>query len=158
MKLLIFGAAGRTGRHLVKQAIVQHHVVTAFVRSPADFGMAAANLAVFTGNVSDPAAILRAMKDQDAVISMLGVSRPRQSDPSVMQGIRDIIQSMQQRSVRRLVYLSCAGVSEARDQAGPYLRWIHGSRYRNEIADHEQKEALVKGSGLDWTIVRAPAL
>jgi hypothetical protein len=45
------------------------------VRSPADFGMAAANLAVFTGNVSDPAAIGRAMRDQDAVISALGVSR-----------------------------------------------------------------------------------
>src|SRR5262245_12521142 len=158
MKILIFGAAGLTGRHLVKQAILQHHVVTAFVRSPADFEMAAANLAVFTGNVTDPAAIARAMKEQDAVISVLGSSRPRQPDPSLVQGTRDIIQAMKQRGVRRLIYLSCAGVSATRSQAGLYTRLVRAARYRHELADHETKEALVTGSGLDWTIVRATAL
>ena len=158
MNVLIFGAAGRTGRLLVKQAIVQHHIVTAFVRSPADFGMAAANLAVFTGNVTDPGAIGRAMKNQDIVISVLGSSRPRQPDPSVVQGVRFILQSMQERGVRRFVYQSCLGVSESRDAAGLFTRLVRARVQRHELADHESKEALIRASSLDWTIVRPARL
>lgn len=158
MRVLIFGASGGTGRQLVKQAILQHHYVTAFVRSPADFGMAAANLAVFTGNVSDPAAIGRAMKEQDAVISVLGVSRPLKPDPTVVQGVRDIIQVMEQRGVRRFIYQSFVGVQESRSHAGPFIRLVGARVLRHEIADHEAKEAIVKASGLDWTIVRPPKL
>jgi putative NADH-flavin reductase len=158
MKILIFGASGNVGRPLVKLALRQHHIVTAFVRSPADFEIAAANLAVFTGNVTDPSAIDRAMKGQDAVISVLGVSRPRQPDPSVIQGVRDIVQSMQQRGIRRLIYLSCIGVSASRQDAGPYIRLVHTARYRHELTDHETKEAIVTASSLDWTIVRAPVM
>jgi len=154
MNVLIFGAAGRTGRLLVKHAIVQHHIVTAFVRSPADFGMAAANLAVFTGNVTDPGAIGRAMKNQDVVFCVLGNSRPRQPDPSVVQGVRSIVQSMQERGVRRLIYQSCLGVAESRSASGLFSRLV-GSRVRRyELADHESKEGLIRASGLDWTIVR----
>ncbi|MGB8699469.1 MAG: NAD(P)H-binding protein [Thermosynechococcaceae cyanobacterium] len=35
MKLLIFGATGSIGRHVVEQALEQDHTVTAFVRNPA---------------------------------------------------------------------------------------------------------------------------
>jgi putative NADH-flavin reductase len=158
MKVLIFGASGGTGRQLVKQAILQHHIVTAFVRSPADFGMAAANLAVFTGNVSDPNAIARAMKDQDAVISVLGVSRPLKPDPTVVQGVRHIIQAMEARGVRRFIYQSFVGVTDSRRYAGPLTRMVAVRVLRHEIADHETKEALVRASRLDWTIVRPPKL
>lgn len=158
MRVLIFGASGATGRLLVKQAILQHHFVTAFVRSPADFGMAAANLAVFTGNVSDVAAIGRAMKDQDAVISVLGVSRPLKPDPTVVQGVRDIVQVMEQRGVRRFIFQSFVGVHESRRHAGPFIRLVAARVLRHEIADHEAKEAFVKASRLDWTIVRPPKL
>ena len=158
MKVLIFGASGATGRLLVKQAIVQHHFVTAFVRSPADFGMAAANLAVFTGNVKDPDAVARAMKDQDAVISVLGVSRPLKPDPAVVDGVRHIIQAMEQRGVRRFIYQSFVGVAESRRHAGPFIKLVASRVLRLEIADHEAKEALLKASRLDWTIVRPPKL
>ena len=158
VRILIFGASGGTGRQLVKQAILQHHFVTAFVRSPADFGMAAANLAVFTGNVSDAAAIARAMKDQDAVISVLGVSLPLKPDPVVVQGVRHIIQAMERSGVRRLIYQSFVGVPESRPHAGPFIRAVGARVLRHEITDHETKEALVKASGLDWTIVRPPKL
>jgi putative NADH-flavin reductase len=35
MKLAIFGATGKKGIELVKQALEQRHAVTAFVRDPA---------------------------------------------------------------------------------------------------------------------------
>jgi putative NADH-flavin reductase len=158
MKVLIFGAAGRTGRHVVKQAILQHHRVTAFVRSPADFEMAAAHLAVFTGNVTDGHAVARAMKDHDVVISVLGTSRKHQRDPSVVQGVRYILHAMQERGVRRLIYQSCLGVAESRPGAGLYMRTIGARVLRHELADHEEKEALIRATSLDWTIVRPARL
>jgi len=158
MKLLIFGASGGTGRQLVGRALRQRHDVTAFVRSPADFGMAGAQLAVFTGNVTDKNAVERAMRGQDAVISALGVSRPFKRDPSVVQGIRYILDAMPRHGVRRLVYQSFVGVAESRHRAGLLLRLVGGRLLRDEIADHEEKEGLVRASGLDWTIVRPPKL
>jgi uncharacterized protein YbjT (DUF2867 family) len=34
MRLVIFGASGGTGQHLVQQALAQKHTVTAFARRP----------------------------------------------------------------------------------------------------------------------------
>jgi putative NADH-flavin reductase len=38
------------------------------------------------------------------------------------------------------------------------LRYIAPIPLREEIGDHEEKEALVRASSLDWTIVRPPKL
>lgn len=38
MKITVFGATGRTGLHLVDQALARGHAVTVFVRSPAKLG------------------------------------------------------------------------------------------------------------------------
>jgi uncharacterized protein YbjT (DUF2867 family) len=38
------------------------------------------------------------------------------------------------------------------------LRFIAPIPLREEIADHEAKEAIVRDSGVDWTIVRPPKL
>jgi len=34
MKLLVIGSTGRTGRHVVEQAVQRGHAVTAFTRRP----------------------------------------------------------------------------------------------------------------------------
>lgn len=39
MKLIIFGASGKTGRHMVAQTLAAGHEVTAFVRSPEAFSL-----------------------------------------------------------------------------------------------------------------------
>lgn len=158
MRVLIFGASGRTGQLLVKRALRRAHVVTAFMRSPADFGIAAANLAVFTGNVSDRAAIGRAMKGQEAVISVLGASRPGQRNPALVAGVGDILDLMRQGGVRRLIYQSCFGVGDSGARAGAVTRLIVGRGRAGELADHAEAEALIRASGLHWTILRPPTL
>jgi putative NADH-flavin reductase len=158
VRILVFGASGGTGQLVVKQALRRGHVVTAFVRSPADFGMAGANLAVFTGNVTDADAVQRAMKDQDAVISTLGVSRKLQPDPGVVRGVSYILEAMAARGVTRLIYQSFVGVRESRRYSGLFTRLLGARLLRHEIADHEAKEALIRATSLDWTIVRPAKL
>ena len=76
----------------------------------------------------------------------------------VVQGIENIIHSMQANDVRRLLYMSFVGVRESRAAAGWLIRNVARHPLRHEIADHERKEALIKSSVLDWTIVRPPKL
>jgi putative NADH-flavin reductase len=158
MRVLILGASGATGQEVVRQALAQESNVTAFVREPARLLLDAPALRVFQGDVGDYAAVAEAIEGQEAVISTLGVSRPLHRDPVVVQGIRNVLRAMEERSVARFVYMSFIGVGESRSAAGPIIRYVARLPLRHEIADHEAKEALIRGSRCDWTIVRAPKL
>jgi putative NADH-flavin reductase len=158
MRLLIFGASGQTGQALVHKAIEDGHTVTAFVRQPAKLAGIAAPISIIRGTVADVAAVAAAVPGHDAVVSTLGVGEPLKRDPDVVAGVNHIVRAMETHGVRRLIYLSFAGVRASRASLGFVLRYIAPLPLRHEIADHEAKEALVAASNLDWTIIRPPKL
>jgi len=158
MKLLIFGASGHTGRELVRQALERGHSVTAFVRQPSKLASPHPHLRIIQGDVGDATAVRAALPNQDAVVSALGVGTPLKHDLTVIDGVRHIVQAMEAEGPRRLLYLSFIGVPESRGSVGVVLRYIAPIPLREEIADHEAKETLVRSSTLDWTIVRPPKL
>jgi putative NADH-flavin reductase len=155
MRVAIFGATGGTGRQLVSQALERGWTVTAFVRDPAGLPHLHERLAVVAGDARDPAAVERALAGHDAVLSALGVSR-RTSITICSEGTRLIVEAMRRHGVRRLVCESAYGAGETRGR-GPYARLL-GVAIRARLADKERMEALVRASGLDWTIVRPPIL
>jgi putative NADH-flavin reductase len=158
MKILIFGASGATGQHLVAGALERGFQVTAFARTPAKVTAAHENLTLVRGDVADRAAVVGAVSGQEAVLSALGVGKPLQHDQAVVDGIGHILSAMQSEGVRRLVYLSASAVRESRARAGFVTGLMAATLIRHEIGDHEIKEGLVRSSALDWTIVRAPFL
>lgn len=158
MRLLIFGASGQTGQTLVRQAIADGHTVTAFVRQPAKLSDVASFISIVQGTVADAAAVAAVVPGHDAVISTLGTGQPLKPDPDVVTGLNHIVRSMQAHQVRRLIYLSFAGVRASRSRLGFVLRYIAPIPLRHEIADHESREAMVIASDPDWTIVRPPKL
>lgn len=158
MRVTVFGATGRTGREVVARALAAGMEVTAYVRDPARLGARAAGAHVATGALDDDAALRAAIDGRDAAVIALGVGRPLRSDPAVVDGVRRIVSAMQEAGVPRLVYLSFAGVGDGRRRAGPVIRHVLARVVRNEAADHARKEAIVRASSLDWTIVRPPLL
>ena len=76
MKVVVFGASGGTGCHIVDQALEAGYEVTAFVRSPEKLGIEHCNLTIFQGDVMDAESVERAIAGQDAVLSVLGPTRP----------------------------------------------------------------------------------
>jgi putative NADH-flavin reductase len=158
MRLLVFGASGKVGQELVRQALVREHSVTAFVRTPGKLKTTHPLLRVIEGDVADDDAVAAAVPGHDAVVSALGVGKPLQHDPDVVSGVQRIIRVMEANGVRRFVYLSFVGVRESRHSVGFILRHIAPIPLRHEIADHEEKEAIIRASTLDWTIVRPPTL
>jgi putative NADH-flavin reductase len=86
VRIVIFGAAGATGRALVTQALTQGHQVTAFVRTPAKFDSKHAGLNMVQGDVADAAAVERALFGQDAVLCALGAATPLKRDQTLVNG------------------------------------------------------------------------
>ena len=73
MNVLVFGSTGGTGRALVRQALAQGHAVTAFARDPEKVKTTHENLRVVRGDILDYKSVEAAVKNQDAVVSALGV-------------------------------------------------------------------------------------
>jgi putative NADH-flavin reductase len=160
MNLTIFGAAGRTGRPLVQQALDAGHDVTAFVRNPARIGIEHPRLRVVQGDVRDAAKVAEAIAGADAVLSALGPAKDSGND-LLRTAARNIVSAMQTHGVRRLVYLTGAGVKQPQDPPSlgasvmvPLMKLISPQ----VLADSEEAVKTVQQSGLDWIVVRAPRL
>jgi len=158
MNILIFGASGGTGRELLKQALDQGHHVAAFVRDPAKIEeFKSPNLRVVSGDVLDPAATDSAVSGQEAVFSTIGTGAKRSTLRE--DGTRNIVKAMEKADVRRLICQSSLGVGDSRANLSFFTKYIIVSVFlRHAFADHEQQEAVVRKSSLDWTIVRPPHL
>jgi putative NADH-flavin reductase len=158
MKVVVFGASGKTGREVVRQALARGYRVTAFVRDTARLPLAHANLRLVAGDITNANAVGQVVTGQTAVISTLGVGKPLVHDPLVIDGVRVIARAAEHASVDRLVYMSTIGVRDSRDDAGFVLRWLATTLIRHEVADHEIKEAVIGECLANWTIVRPPML
>jgi len=161
MKLTIFGATGATGESLTDQALAAGHDVTAVVRDAARFVVPAhPRLRVVTANVMDPASIAPAVEGADAVISAIG---PRGTGPTtvIQDSVRSIIAAMEKTGTRRFVQVSGSVVAD--EGESPYMRYLvkplaRRTFLRHVSADMSAGEEEIRRSGLDWTILRPPAL
>jgi putative NADH-flavin reductase len=158
MRILIFGATGGTGRELVAQALQGGHDVTAFVRSPGKLSIVDSRLSVVQGDIQRAEAIRAAIPGHDAVLSALG-TRSLGQTTLLSNASREIVASMQEHGVRRLIWESSLGVGETRGQLGPLYSWLLVPLLlRHVFADKERQEAIIKASPLEWTIVQPAAL
>ncbi len=161
MNLIVFGASGGTGRHLVEQALGAGHQVTAFIRNPAKFGIAHDNLAAVAGDVMDTVAVERAVAGHDSVLVALGA--PALKPGTVRsEGTRNIVRAMEKAGVRRLVCQASLGYGDGKAvlrRAPLFFRYVVAPFIlRPTFTDHARQEAIVKTSRLDWIIVRPGSL
>lgn len=155
MKIAVFGATGSIGRPLVSQALAQGHEVTALVRRPAALALEHPRLTRRTGDVLDPAAVDATVAGHDAVVVALGAGRHGGVRTT---GTRHVLDAMARHGVRRLICLSTLGAGDSRAMLNFFWKRImFGLLLRQAYADHQAQEALVRDSGLDWTIVRPGA-
>lgn len=160
MKLAIFGATGRTGQHLLRLVLKEGHQVTVLVRDPAKLTEKSDRLTVVQGSLKDADCLDRVVKGADAVLSALG---PANNQPTfdISQGMQAILTAMRVNGVKRLIVSAGAGVGDPDDAPKLFNRLINvllkaTSRYVYE--DMLKTVALVRESGLDWTVVRVPML
>jgi putative NADH-flavin reductase len=155
MKLIVFGATGDVGRAAAAAASARGDQVTAFVRRPARLHVR--QVRVVEGDALDAAAVADAIRGQDAVLSALG-GRPWRDSDVCERGTRNIVDAMREHGVRRLIVVSSLGVRESRQHLGWVARHVAVPLVlRRALEDKQRMEEIVRGSDLDWLIVR-PAL
>jgi putative NADH-flavin reductase len=159
MKILIIGATGGSGRHLVTQALERGHAVTALVRNPARMSIAHQMLTVLKGDVLDSPSVDRAVAGQNAVLCALGHKRWFYPNRILSKGTENIIHAMKVHGVRRFVCQSSLGVGDSFGRLGLYytlftIPFILPFYYW----DKGRQESVIRASDLDWTIVRPGVL
>ena len=158
MKVTVFGATGGTGRELLRQGLDQGLDIRAFVRDAQKLvDLEHDKLDVVHGDVLNPPDVEQAVAGQDAVLCAIGTGSARTTLRE--DGTRNIVAAMETGGVRRLVCQSSLGVGDSRANIPFFTKHVVIDIFlRHAFADHERQEAAVRGSSLDWIIVRPPHL
>jgi len=163
MKIVVFGATGKTGREIVGQALAGGHEVTAFVRDPSkmtvenETASAKDHLSYVTGDVFDYSAVKQAVHGQEAVICSLGSSSLTKTTVRG-EGTANIVRAMEEENVGRLIVVSAMGTGESWSALSFTNKLFYATLLRSSRQDHEAQEAVVKKSDLNWTIIRPSGL
>ncbi|MFP1625205.1 NAD(P)-dependent oxidoreductase [Streptomyces sp. 5K101] len=112
MKLLILGATGPTGRHVVDLALEAGDTVTVMARRPEAMADLADRVKVVAGDATSHTDVAQAMAGQDVVISALGRSTSVRADDLFRRAAAAVIGAAEDGGVSRLVWLSSFGVGD----------------------------------------------
>jgi len=161
-RLLVLGANGPTGRHVVQQALDRGHEVSALTRRPDSFPLRHERLQVLAGDATDRAVIDDAVAQTDAVICTIGAKFTRHVVDVYSTSAHLLITAMAKHDRQRLIVVTSSGVAPAQHRHGPvqkgsYLLMRH-TFARTVYDDMARMESYVTASDLDWTIVRPPGL
>ena len=157
-RLAVVGAGGRTGRRIVERAAAAGDSVVAVVRDPGRAaGLPADSVAVT--DARDASGLAEAIHGVDAVVLCVGPV-PGQSTTIQHDSAAAVIGAMEETGVRRLIAVSASGwVVDGDDPLTRYLaKPILARVLRDANADFAAMEAVVRASGVDWTLVRPPRL
>jgi putative NADH-flavin reductase len=160
MKLAIFGGTGRTGQHLVTQALDGGYEVAALVRTPSRLALEHEKLQVVTGGILDRNCVEQVIQGADAVLSTLGPSSNK-PEFTISQAMEHILHAMEKHNVRRIILSAGAGVRDPHDRPGlidQLASFLLNILSKNVVADMKQVVEKVRASDRDWTVVRVPML
>jgi uncharacterized protein YbjT (DUF2867 family) len=109
-------------------------------------------LAIVVGQLGDLPALKAAIDGADAVLVCLGTHKKKPID-LMRKNLPSIIAAMKEGNVPRLVLESAYGVGDTARSAGLIARLIYKTVVGAIYRDKERSEALLPGSGLQWTSV-----
>ena len=164
LNLMVIGANGGIGRQTVELALNYGHHVTAVLRDPAKLQLVHNNLKVVKADVMKPETFEPYLEGIDAVMSAIGVKGGFFDDkPTTLysEGNANLLDAMRRMNVNRAFFISASAV-----EISPVLpffvrlaaKYVVQKLLKHMYADLLRMEELVKGSGLDWTIIRPPRL
>lgn len=153
MKIVVFGATGATGKHIVHKLVAEGHTVTAFARTPANVDAPDGAVRIVQGDARDAAKVLAAVTGQDVVMAAFG---PRSTKKDDIQTVfmQNVLAAMDQANVQRLIELSAWGAGADLPNGQFMFKIIRHTILKNVFDDKNAAEALIVSSGVDYTLVR----
>jgi uncharacterized protein YbjT (DUF2867 family) len=149
MNILVAGATGKTGLHLVEELVDQGHKPTALVRESSDTSALPQGVDLRKGDLTN---LQDGVCDgMDAVIFAAGSggsTGPEMTDKVDRDGAKRLIDLAADAGVKRFVMLSSVGA----DQSDPTGEMAHYLKAKHEADEH------LKASGMTYFILRPVAL
>ncbi|MCX8043594.1 MAG: NAD(P)H-binding protein [Desulfobacterota bacterium] len=148
MNVLVIGATGDVGSEAAKAAVAKGHTVAALVRPSSNtnkLGDARQHIRLIEGDILEPLSLERAIANNDAIMISIrltpGEMKKNRTYRDVEQhGVENIVAAATKASVKKLVFVSAAGV-------GPTcVSDMYQAKYAAEEA--------IRKSGIDHTIFR----
>jgi len=153
VNLLILGATGPTGRHVLELALKAGHTITVLARRPEALDDVKDRITVIAGDATHRDDVAKAIRGRDAVISALGTSKSLRANGLFTRAAEAVVQAARQHGVTRLVWLSSFGVGDTFRDASLLQKVMYRTLLRDIYRDKEAAETILRESGLDWTIV-----
>lgn len=151
LRVLVLGATGRVGCHVVSLALKDEHSVTALVRNPNMLQINDENLHIVQGNVLEKQDIENVMANVDIVISALNTDGAN----TLTESMPLILDAMDKEHVKRIITVGTAGILQSR-LTPSILRYQSSESNRKTTfaaEEHHKVYNFLKKSDTDWTIV-----
>jgi NADH dehydrogenase len=141
MAVLVTGATGFIGPHVVHALRARELAVRALVRDPARAGrLSAWGVELVRGDVTDPGSLRAACDGAEAVVHLVSIitGRPADFERVMAQGTRDLVAAARAAGVGRFVLASALGLDESTKDRVPYFRakWEMERTLRESGVEH----------------------
>ena len=154
MKIIVFGANGKTGQKVVQQALNKGMEVTAFVRNKECIKISSEKLKIIVGKATQYEDVKNAMDGHDAVISCIGGPGTKVST-TITDITNNIVNAMKETNVNRIAQIASAGIhGELTGIIGKIICFM----LRNTLNDHKGAFDILKRSGVTYTVARPVSL
>jgi uncharacterized protein YbjT (DUF2867 family) len=145
VRVLVTGATGFIGPHVVHALRAREIPVRCLVRRPARANrLAAWGVEQAVGDVTDATSLRAACEGVEAVVHLVSIirGRPQDFERVMVEGTRNLVAAAQEAGVRRLLLASALGLDERTKDAVPYFaaKW--------------EMERAARESGLEHVIFR----
>ena len=144
--VLVVGASGSIGRHVVAEAIEAGHTVRALVRSPAKARGLPVQAQAVVGDLTQPETLTPAVDGVDAIVFTHGADGQGKGGAETVDygGVRNVLAALAGRPAH-IALMTAIGVT---NREGDYNRATQAHDWKR------RGERLVRASGLPYTIVR----
>ncbi len=156
-RLIVFGAAGSLGTHVLRQALAAGHQVTAFVRTPSKLAPEAqSRVSVHTGDLGTlvPPDVARLVGGHDALINCAGYVTDGQAFVDLIDRLVTGVESLPADARPVCWFIAGAALLDI-DASG--RRGVELPRVKSTYWPHRVNFERLGRSGLNWRLLaRAP--
>lgn len=156
MQVIIFGATGSLGSHVLKEALAKGYTVKAFTRNSDKLtSIENPQLQIVQGDVFNIEDVQNAIKGTDAVLCCLGDGAKGKVRS---KGTQNIVNAIEHLGLKRLICQTTLGLGDSWHNLNFFWKYImFGFLLKKAFKDHKLQEGYIFESNLDFTIVRPSA-